>query len=113
MWGRVDRDQGAAAGEATPPFTIGMIEDITARNTPRSRIEYLATHDGLTDLPNRNQIHDRITQAIECPARRAQLAVLYLDLDRFKVVNDGFGRPFGDAVLRRRWRKAACGRAGR
>jgi diguanylate cyclase (GGDEF)-like protein/PAS domain S-box-containing protein len=83
-----------------PQYTV-ILRDITARKLFESRIEYLATHDGLTDLPNRNLIRDRIAQAIG-HARRAgiHLALMFVDLDRFKVVNDGFGHPFGDLLLK-------------
>ena len=83
-----------------PQYTV-ILRDITARKLFESRIEYLATHDGLTDLPNRNLIRDRIAQAIG-HARRAgtHLALMFIDLDRFKVVNDGFGHPFGDLLLK-------------
>ena len=99
--GAVSRSHRCRQEGTTPPFTIGMIEDITARKRFESRIEYLATHDGLTDLPNRNLIRDRIAQAIG-HARRAgiHLALMFVDLDRFKVVNDGFGHPFGDRLLK-------------
>jgi diguanylate cyclase (GGDEF)-like protein/PAS domain S-box-containing protein len=87
--------------DPTPEGISIFFQDVTERKRSESRIEYLATHDGLTDLPNRNLIHDRITQAI-AHARRSerQIAVMYVDLDRFKVVNDGFGHPFGDALLK-------------
>ena len=83
------------------PAAQVTVRDVTERRTAQARIEHLATHDALTGLPNRALIHDRITQAI-AHARRAQrqLAVLYLDLDRFKIVNDGFGHAFGDALLK-------------
>jgi diguanylate cyclase (GGDEF)-like protein/PAS domain S-box-containing protein len=67
----------------------------------QARIDYLAAHDVLTDLPNRLTMRDRVTQAIS-HARRAgqQLALMYIDLDRFKVIYDGHGHRYGDAVLR-------------
>jgi diguanylate cyclase (GGDEF)-like protein/PAS domain S-box-containing protein len=83
-----------------PQYTV-ILRDITARKLFESRIEYLATHDGLTDLPNRNLIRDRLAQAI-VHARRADthLALMFVDLDRFKVANDAFGHPFGDTLLK-------------
>ena len=79
-----------------------FIDDISERKHAEARIRYLATHDDLTGLPNRTLIMDRIIQAIRHARRRAgsQLAILYLDLDRFKVLNDGYGHTFGDAVLK-------------
>ena len=86
---------GAAAGYR------GTAADVTARKQAEVRIEYLATRDVLTGLPNRMLMGDRVGQAILAAARgRSQLALLCIDLDRFKLVNDSLGHPAGDALLR-------------
>ncbi len=79
----------------------GTAADVTARKQAEARIEFLATRDVLTGLPNRMLMADRVGQAILAAARgRSQLALLCIDLDRFKLVNDSLGHPAGDALLR-------------
>ena len=83
------------------PCILSIVTDITDRKRFEAHIEYLATHDGLTGLPNRALARDRLDQAI-AHAQRSDTAgaLLFLDIDRFKTVNEGFGHGVGDALLR-------------
>ena len=74
--------------------------DVTERKSSEETLQQLAYRDTLTDLPNRFLFHDRLEQAIEQARRRnAGVAVMYVDLDRFKVVNDTLGHTIGDRLL--------------
>jgi diguanylate cyclase (GGDEF)-like protein/PAS domain S-box-containing protein len=84
----------------------GSQSDITARKQAEAKLVHEALHDGLTGLPNRVLFRDRLEHALgrlrqrSDRARRASFAVLFLDLDRFKVINDSLGHLVGDTLLR-------------
>ncbi|MDP2240702.1 MAG: EAL domain-containing protein [Burkholderiales bacterium] len=79
----------------------GVGTDITERKAAEQRIEHLAQHDLLTDLPNRVLLNDRVEVAVAHAARHGgRLALLYVDLDKFKFVNDTLGHAVGDQLLK-------------
>ena len=99
------RDVETLATDLTEDETVGGIvlntRDVSERTALERRLEHQAFHDGLTGLPNRALFQDRVQQALARGRRHGtRCAVLFLDLDDFKTVNDSLGHAAGDAVLR-------------
>ncbi|MBK4735163.1 EAL domain-containing protein [Noviherbaspirillum pedocola] len=92
--GSIKRDELGQALSLT-----AFLTDITARKHIEYRLEHLATHDTLTGLPNRALLTERLQQMLAFSARDTTIGVLFVDLDRFKEVNDSFGHQPGDVLL--------------
>ncbi|MFO1110961.1 MAG: EAL domain-containing protein [Bradyrhizobium sp.] len=85
--------------EGRDGYLVAVV-DITERRKAEARIAHMAHHDGLTNLPNREFYQERLRQALERADAGKHIAVLCVDLDLFKNVNDSFGHPAGDRLLK-------------
>jgi diguanylate cyclase (GGDEF)-like protein/PAS domain S-box-containing protein len=92
--------QGVYGSDGVVRYVDGVLFDVTARRSSEERLAHLALHDSLTDLPNRALFQEHLTVAIANAARSGTGgAVLFIDLDDFKLVNDSFGHAVGDELL--------------
>jgi diguanylate cyclase (GGDEF)-like protein/PAS domain S-box-containing protein len=92
--------QALYASDGTKLGAVVAMHDITERKQMEQRLEFLAQHDALTVLPNRNQFQERIELAMaRCRRSQSLMALLFLDIDNFKTINDTLGHAAGDKLL--------------
>ena len=88
-------------GEGTLTHYVGVLTDVSERQRYEEQLAWRATHDELTGLPNRQLVHDRLQQAIaDAERRQREVAVVFVDLDDFKLINDSLGHGAGDTALK-------------
>jgi diguanylate cyclase (GGDEF)-like protein/PAS domain S-box-containing protein len=86
--------------DGTSRYVVGVIEDVTERKQAEVRIAHMAHHDALTGLPNRGTFSERIAATLDmCARAQEKFALMCIDIDRFKQINDVFGHQTGDALL--------------
>ena len=97
----VSRTEVRRDEKGRPLSVIGTFHDVTERKRAEARVRYLATHDDLTGLPNRAMFHELLRKSIKSAERYSrQGALLFMDLDGFKYINDSLGHAAGDELLR-------------
>jgi GGDEF domain-containing protein len=89
------RDQADA-----PRYLVHVVEDVTERRQANERIAHLAHYDALTDLPNRVLFREQIERELQKAAEGKPFALLYIDIDEFKGINDSLGHHVGDELLK-------------
>jgi len=100
VWIRDEMTVVRGADGQAPPLFYGVFLDVTDRKKMEAELERLALYDSLTGLPNRALFSDRLSHAIERRGRTHATAVYFVDVDRFKRINDSLGHAAGDEVLR-------------
>ncbi len=101
------------AGDGEPDFVVGVAVDVTERKRLEDRLWHESRHDPLTGLPNRTMFFECLAATLDAPDRSSRIGVCYLDLDGFKIVNDGLGHDVGDRLLVRVARRLETALAAR
>ncbi len=87
------------AGHGEPDFVVGIAVDVTERKRLEDRLWHESRHDPLTGLPNRMMFFECLAATLDAPDRSSPVGVCYVDLDGFKIINDGLGHDVGDRLL--------------